>query len=321
MPTYGWCELTLGTEVEFPELSRAPAAARRSTTWRLMLKFGRAPRRRRRWFHHWRFPDGRRWVGFARDTSGYLLRFPRLADFDVQPDTRTIRCYSAADTPLHTLRHLILDQVLPLVVGGRDRLALHGSVVATERGAVAFLAGPGYGKSTLAARLALRGCPLISDDCCLLRRTPEGFQAVPSYPGVRLAPDSIGHLFGDRSAGFEQVAHYSTKRRVAREDGRLPFCPQPVPLARIYVLGAMDELQEARQIAIRPLTRRAALFDLLNYTFHLDVGYAPRIREAFELAADIVERHDVRRLVFPWVLAATDAVADAILAAPQEPLV
>lgn len=314
MATYAWCELALATDLHFPELSCAPVAAHQSATWRLMLKPGRAPRRSRRWFHHWRFPDGRRWVGFARDKTGYLLRFPRLADFDVRPDTRTIRCYSAPDAPAHTLRHLILDQVLPLVAGGPDRLALHGSVVATECGAVAFLAGPGFGKSTLAARLALRGYPLVSDDCCLLKRAPDGFHAVPSYPGVRLAPDSIGHLFGELPAGFGQVAHYSTKRRVARDDARLPFAAHPVPLARIYVVGEMDELHEARQIAIRPLARRAALFELLNYTFHLDVGYAPRIREAFELAADVVEWHDVRALVFPWALATADTVADAVLA-------
>ncbi|MCU1382698.1 MAG: serine kinase of the HPr protein regulates carbohydrate metabolism [Acidobacteria bacterium] len=311
MTTYRWGALAIAADIAFPELPAG--AAGDAPLWQFSLSPGRAPRRPRRWFHHWRLPDGRRWVAFARDGSGYLLRFPRLADFQVELETRTIRCYGAAETPLPTIRHLLLDQLLPLVAGGHESLALHGSVVAFDRGAAAFLAGPGYGKSTLAARLAMRGRPLISDDCCLLRRVAGGFEAVPSYPGVRLTPHAIGALFGEHSALFEQVAHYTTKRRVAT-DAAVPYCTQAVPLARIYVLGEMDELQRAAAVSMRKQTLRAALFDLVNYTFHLDVGYAPRIREAFGLAADIVERHDVRRLVFPWASGAGDLVADAVIA-------
>jgi len=308
--TYRWGALAIAADLDFPELPGGAAAG--APVWQFSLSTGRAPRRTRRWFHHWRLPDGRRWVAFARDGSGYLLRFPRLADFCVEVATRTISCYRTAETPIQTVRHLLLDQLLPLVAGGHDTLALHGSVVAFDGGAAAFLAGPGYGKSTLAARLARRGFPLISDDCCLLRRTVGGFEAVPSYPGVRLTPEAIGVLFGEHSALFEQVAHYTTKRRVGIEDA-VPYRVDPIPLARIYVLGEMDELQRAVGIAMRPQTKRAALFDLLNYTFHLDVGYAPRIREAFGLAADIVERHDVRRLVFPWANGAADLLADAVI--------
>jgi hypothetical protein len=311
MTTFRWGALAIATEVDFPELPQGAAAD--APVWQFTLATGGAPRRRRRWFHHWRLPDGRRWVAFARDGCGYLLRFPRLADFQIDLATRTIHGYRAAAAPLHTVRHLLLDQLLPLVAGGPDRLALHGSVVAFDRGAAAFLAGPGYGKSTLAARLAMRGRPLISDDCCLLRRVDGGFEAVPSYPGARLTPDAIGALFGIHSALFEEVAHYTTKRRVASENA-LPYRAQPLRLARIYVLGDMEELQQAADLTIRPQPKRAALFDLLNYTFHLDVGYAPRIREAFGLAADIVERHDVRRLVFPWAAGAADRVADAVVA-------
>ena len=311
MATYRWGALAIATEVEFPELPEDGAVD--APLWQFTLATGAAPRRPRRWFHHWRLPDGRRWVAFARDGSGYLLRFPHLADFHIELATRTIRGYRGAAAPLHTVRHLLLDQLLPLIAGGPDRLALHGSVVAFDRGAAAFLAGPGYGKSTLAARLAMRGRTLISDDCCLLRRVDGGFEAVPSYPGARLTPDAIGALFGQHSALFEEVAHYTTKRRVAIEDA-VPYCAQPLRLARIYVLGDMEELQAATEVLIRPQPKRAGLFDLLNYTFHLDVGYAPRIREAFGLAADIVERHDVRRLVFPWAEGAADRVADAVAA-------
>ena len=83
---YQWCELTLGSDVELPELRRASDQPLVHHDWRIRMHRGRAPRRTgRQWFHHWRFPDGRRWLSLARADGGYLVRFPSLADFDVQP--------------------------------------------------------------------------------------------------------------------------------------------------------------------------------------------------------------------------------------------
>lgn len=304
--------MRLDTEIDFPELSGlgplpdAPA-------WRLTSTPGRAPRRPgRRWFHRWRNPDRRRWVAFARDDAGYVLRFPGIADFDIHPAARRIDSYVGADTPDYTVRHLLLDQVLPLVVGAPDRMALHGSVVGTEQGAIALLGQSGLGKSTLAARFGQRGYPVLSDDCCLIVRVPGGFNVVPSYPGVRLKPDAIDEAFGGPRQG-ESVAHYSTKRRIG---GRfeLPYSDQPVQLSRIYTIGPPEALHAARAVAIIRRTPREGLYNLIDYTFHLDVGYAPRIRETFELAGELVDHLGVRGLVFPWTLGATDRIVDAVLA-------
>ena len=294
------------TDLEFPELLPNPDPDLR--TWRIACRDGRAPRRPgRRWFHRWRFPDGRRWVAFARDPGGYILRF-EVADFDVRPGDQHIDCYPAADVPHNTLRHLVLDQVLPLIVGTTDSLALHGSVVGTEAGALAFLGESGLGKSTLAAKLGQRGCTVLSDDCCLLRRGTDHFMAVPSYPGVRLNPDSLRGV----GLGGELVSHYSDKRRIASAEVA-PFAGDPVPLARLYEVAPRDVLTQAREISITPASPRDAMYALIDYTFHLDIGHAPRLRETFELAGEIVERHGVRRLSFPWNLGASDAVVEAVL--------
>jgi hypothetical protein len=309
---YRWCGLRLETNIEFPELAGAGTPPD-GLAWRLTAAEGRAPRRAgRRWFHRWRTPDGQRWVAFARDDAGYVLRFPGIGDFDVRPSQRCIDSYFLAATPAHTVRHLLLDQVLPLIAGAPDRLALHGSVVGTKAGAIAFLGYSGLGKSTLAARLGQRGLPVLSDDCCLIVRTRGGFDVVPSYPGVRLKPDAIAQAFGDGHPG-ESVAHYSTKRRVGgRHD--LPFSDQPVPLLRLYAIAPLDQLKSAGDVAIAPRSPRQALYDIIDYTFHLDIGFAPRIRETFVLAGDLVESHGVRGLVYPWHHGAIDRIVDAVLA-------
>ena len=97
------------------------------------------------------------------------------------------------------MRHLLLDQVMPLVLS-RDRLVLHASAVATPAGAAAFIGFTGAGKSTLAASLSAAGFPILSDDCLVIERDGRGFLARPFYPGARLWPDSV-HAVGANVEG------------------------------------------------------------------------------------------------------------------------
>lgn len=63
---------------------------------------------------------------------------------------------------------------------------LHGSAVLGPKGAVLFCGPQGAGKSTMAAALAQRGLPLVSDDLCRVE---------PGQPGrgTRLHPSSTRH--------------------------------------------------------------------------------------------------------------------------------
>jgi hypothetical protein len=326
MPAYRWCGLTLGSSFALPELSQAPSPGGGGHDWTILIERSRAQRgsaNTARWFHHWEFPDGRSWLSFARRPRGYLLRFPSLADFQIDADRHVIRCVPVGGRHevgpyTDTVRHLLLDQVLPLVIGGDDCLVLHASVVAIDGGAVAFLAPAGHGKSTIAAELARRGFALVSDDCCFLRRRPRrrgaggAFDVVPSYPGVRLWPKTISHVLGATGA-LARVSHYSTKRRVSSGDSTLIFSDGPVPLRRLYLIAPLADLKRARRLTVSARTPRDAALDILNFTFHLDVEHAPRVRETFELAADLAGSYGVRRLTFPWNLRKLRAVADAII--------
>jgi hypothetical protein len=308
--TYRWSRLTLAADTPLPELPECvPDAA---PSWTIALTVGRAPARPgRRWFHHWEFPDGSRWAAFAREGRGYVVRFAEVGDFDIDIDRRIIRCYRQPDAPEYTLRHLLLDQVLPLLVGDASHLAVHASVVGTDRGALVLLGASGHGKSSLAACLAQRGYPVLSDDCCVLRRAGATFDVVPSYPGVRLKPDAISGAWREGVSG-PAVAHYSTKMRVDRDHG-LPFRDTPAPLGSLYVIAPRRVLETAERVAIDPMSPRQAMLDLVDYTFHLDIHDEARMRQAFALAGDVAGSHRTRSLAFPWDLSQVDPVADAVL--------
>jgi hypothetical protein len=235
------------------------------------------------WIHEWTLPDGRVSIASARHAGGYLLRFPGLADFLVSGDGSRIACLDA-ECPASTIRHLLLDQVVPRVVGHGGRLVAHAGCVELEDGrAIAFLGSTGWGKSTLAAAFVADGARLVTDDCLLIESHAHGVRCIPSYTGLRLLPDAETAPPG---AQFEEreLAHYSAKRRYAPAAGP---GNEFRPLSTLFVLGDPSNRAVADQITIERLTGAAAFMSLLSSAFTLDVGGRRAIERHFETTGTI----------------------------------
>jgi len=86
---------------------------------------------------------------------------------------------------------VLLCRVLPDVAMLRGYEALHASAVDTPHGAIALLAAPGTGKSTLALELVRRGFGLLADDVLVLGAANGEVLAFPGTPHVNLAEDAL----------------------------------------------------------------------------------------------------------------------------------
>lgn len=313
MPTnaraYVFCGLTVLSDFDLPPLRRA---ARRSGA-ACTIVMGECTDRAAAvtWFHEWRGRRGPRWLSIgrlARDgRPGYLLRFPELADFEVSADARRIVARPSADLPRETLRHLLIDQVLPLVTSRHGRLSLHASAVHLPGfGTVAFVGEAGRGKSTLAAALALRGASVVADDCLAIALDGDRAAAVPAYPGLRLWPAA-------RSRGLPpvrglRVAHYSSKRRV--DHAVLRYHHTPSPLRALFLLRPRGARGAAAEITrCRPSAR---VMGLLRYAYLLDVEDRGELAGVFERLALAVARVPVWRLRIRDDRRRLGAAADAI---------
>jgi hypothetical protein len=310
MTFYKVSGFTVQSNIPLPEL---PHADGREPLYDFQLLRARGPRPApSQWFHHWVLPDGRVWLSLAKHRSGYLLRFPDLADFLTPACGKKILCYPKPDTPLETLRHLLLDQVIPLLLSKREKLVLHASAVRASQGAVAFMGMTGAGKSTLSASFAEQGFSLLTDDCLLLEERGRELFATPSYPGLRLWDDVTSGLF-EHEPSASRVAHYTAKKRLGLNNGWLRFCPDSVPLLRIYTLPPPEEVNSANAIHISPLPAREAFIELVRYAFRLDITDRERLGEEFESLGRVVTLPLFFRLAFPRGLSLLPAVREAIL--------
>ncbi len=135
------------------------------------------------------------------------------------------------------VRLSILGPALGLILHQRGTFALHASAVEIEGSAVVFVGANGAGKSTMAALMHARGHTLVCDDVTPIDMTSNDVRVVPSFPQIKLWPDSANAV---GSANEMPVVHPDFAKRAFRPSAG--FTTDPVRLRRIYILKAGDQI-------------------------------------------------------------------------------
>lgn len=245
------------------------------------------------WRHHWR--DGDEIVlSLASDGGDYWLRAPGIADFLVQLQPCRILVAPDPSADDSTLEHILVDQVLPRVLAQHGELMVHASALAIG-GRNALFTGPsGWGKSTLAGLLQRQGHAMLSDDCVQLVPDGERFNAVPTYPSLRLYADSLDELFPGLG-NTAPVASYSEKRRVplhAVQESDVSY-----PVDALYMLGDPDVAGDA--VSITPLGPAETCQALLRHSFRLDLADRAANAHQFGLCGAVTRAVPAFRLDYP----------------------
>ena len=244
-------------------------------------------------FHEWAFPDGTMWTQFYRLNGGYLLRFPRLADFEVSFDTMQAVCFPAPFVTDATPSHLYLNQVRPLMLCRQGVLVFHASAVEVGNQAVAFMAESGRGKSTLAANFSVNEYRFLTDDGLVVKEADGRYFALPSHPSIRLWADSEEALVPPSSKP-EPAVHFTSKSRFMAGDS-MAFCDQPRRLARVYFLGD----GRADDITFERLSASEALVELVRHSFLLDIEDKALLASHFDRIAQLAQAPVYFRLDYP----------------------
>ena len=126
MSIYLYCNQTIASTVPLPALSSATDS---TPDFSFRLEVSRPQKKNGFWLHDWLGPSGEKVLSYCKQGDDHLLRFPSLADFTVSLSANQIACYPIPETPLETIQHLFLDQVLPRCLAHQGMVMLHASTV------------------------------------------------------------------------------------------------------------------------------------------------------------------------------------------------
>jgi hypothetical protein len=256
------------------------------------------------------WPSGARYFVSHGDGTRYVLTFPDVCDVAVDVDRRTVRVAAVPGVTAETIRHILLDQVVPRLLAAMGRTVLHASAVETPIGTVAFLGEGGAGKSTLAAAFSAAGDAFVCDDALVVEVIGGCAYATPGYPRLRLFPDGV-HQFFERN-DRAPLPHSSKKWCV-----RPPIVANRLtPLRHTFVLDSQSEGTVPR---LKPLAATEAFFALVRESYRLDARTAEILTRDTNLYADVTSACPMSKLTVPDEIDRLSSLRDWLLAALERP--
>lgn len=310
MRNYRYADLVLSSSLALPELPAAGDRRSGGAAIAFELTTGSPPE-----------PEAGRWVDFpvadgreappavAKTDGGFVLRFPAAADFVISGDGTRVVCSPHGEQAAETIRHLLLDLVLPRVIAHLGRMVVHAGAVGIDSAALAIVGAGGVGKSTLVASLHGAGHPALTDDGLVIAVDDDGCTCLALYPALRLWPSSLAGLqvqptdLLPASGGF-------IKRRVRLNPHGTPG---PRRLTSAIVLASKGEHGGGGRLSVSRLSARDACVELLRASFQLDIGDPRRAAGHLETAALVADRLPVYALSYPRDYSLLPEVREAIL--------
>lgn len=270
----------------------------------------------------WLVRIGRRrrpWMCSGLTKHGYLIRFPGVADFLLDPDGRRVQGRPDGRATSRRIAHVLLDHALPLALSLRQKTVLHASAVVTEDGCCLFTGPSGSGKSTLAASFLAGGAKLLGDDCVILTERNGTVWALPTYASLRLWSDSLRQLARLRPA--EQVRFGSSIKHsvfVAAGGSHMAH-----PVRRIYQLAPLPKRRRGQAVvvgaAVATLSPREGLMQLLGSLRRMNMTNRIGLVRELDGLSRIVELLPVRRLTIPRRYDRLDEVRQIVRQDLQQP--
>jgi hypothetical protein len=240
-----------------------------------------------------RYDDGDAATTIDRhDDAGHLIFAAGYGTFRISAAADRIDCAPSAEG----WERWLLGQLLPIAAVLNGLEVLHASAVAVDGRAVAFVAGTGVGKTSLALNMALRGHRLMTDDVVALSLR-DGVPVLHPGPAVAKLRDAEATRMGERRAALGEVLgpdEGGVRLAVERE-------PRALPLGALYLLDRAGEGETAAFTRVEPGFRLlfASSFDFL-------VTSAERMRNQLEVFAALAAHVPVFEVSVPPAVGAEE---------------
>lgn len=181
------------------------------------------------------------------------------AKFLIQ-DGQKITVSLMANYDINKVRLYILGTCMGILLMQRKILALHGSAVAINGIAYAFVGNSGAGKSTLATAFMKNGYKMLSDDVIpvMLNKNDDPY-IIPTYPQQKLWDESLEY-FEMSTRNYNPLFDRENKFAIPVHS---QYYKDPLPLGGIFEITKTD----GGSILIRPIQHLERFRTLFNQTF------------------------------------------------------
>lgn len=222
-----------------------------------------------------------------------MFQIPDVATFSIQEGKRiTVSPFKGAEEDV--LRLYILGTCIGVLMMQRKIYPLHGSAVAIDGKAYAFIGDSGVGKSTLASAFLSRGYHLVSDDVIAVSLSAHDNRPVvtPSYPQQKLWQESLNE-FGMETSAYRSIFGRETKYCIPVSS---QYFTEPLPLAGVFELIKKEE----KGIEVQQIRGLEILHTLFSHTYrNLLISPLGLMDWHFNISAKIAHQIEAYRIHRP----------------------
>ncbi len=204
------------------------------------------------------------------------------------------------------IRLYLLGSAMGGLLHQRGVWPIHGSAIASQRGAALFVGASGSGKSTLAGAFHQRGFQVLTDDVCAITAGSDSIiQVWPALPRLKLWSDSVAKLGGEPN----QLTR--TQTEIDKYDVLLQrFGCEAMAIKAVYALYISDN-HEA--IHLMPLKGFDKIQELTANTYRLHILTGMRLApQHFQQAQALARQARVVRVTRPPQPFLIDELVDMI---------
>lgn len=172
--------LIVKSELELKELEKSD-----STVYDVLIENGKVPEK---------LEDPEKiGVRFQAKKNEFLLSVDNICKFYISNGNKII-IENIGNPSLSEIKLFLLGSAFGALIFQRGKVPFHGSTVRVNNKAIIIGGVSGAGKSTITAKLVLRGYPIIADDVSLIDIVDNSVCVFPGFARIKLWADTVDLL-------------------------------------------------------------------------------------------------------------------------------
>jgi hypothetical protein len=233
------------------------------------------------------------------ETGSYWFIYADGCQFCISRAGKEVSAFRPPKMSVEDLSVYLEGPIMGFVLRLQGTVSLHASAVLIVGMAVGFVGAGGAGKSTVAARYALNGTPVVTDDVLPLEEDDSKFFVRPTVPQIKLWPESVTHLYGRPDALPKLVPSSKDwdKRVLDLTQPGMVLAEGKPPLGAVYLLQPRSMTMAGPQI--EPVSPAEGLVALIANSY-VNYALSKEMRQhEFKVLSRLVQAVPVRKLTLP----------------------